>query len=505
MPKTEQKQFPLGALAHEYTGKEILYHSVRPVSFLVAAEPLPKSVDLTSKQSPVILQNWGSCVAAAEKSDDEAMQIEKTGSYKEKSIKALYALCKSLDGIFTQSGTYPYMGKKVRMGLGTVDLEVYPDTAEASEDEYKKYPPDIVIDNAHDQIPGVVFLVTDDDKKHFLNKERQFTCTLPVYSNYLNPDSDGVVRIPAGEANTAPKWGLHRVLCVGFDDEKGLWKYKGSWGKSYAKDGYFWTEYSYTQYDAIGSVDWVDGAVTVGAPVNLAWPTDDHTITQHFGDNPAYYKQYGLPGHNGLDIRARNGDNIYAVDDGQVIWADLLGGYGKCVKIQHSWGMSLYAHNKEFKVTVGQQVSRKQLLALADATGNVIAGASHCHCSIRINGVKNPAYNDWVSIEPYLEKPMPKLPDEGFAQFKGAGAQIYYHKISNWNGALELAKVFKADSKKIGKIKDFASLPDKGFVFGNDNKTVSFYFRISSPEQKQLIVLLTGLDPNGTVYQFENL
>ncbi len=34
-----------------------------------------------------------------------------------------------------------------------------------------------------------------------------------------------------------------------------------------------------------------------------AWPTEYRALTQYFGVNPQNYSQFGLPGHDGLDIQ----------------------------------------------------------------------------------------------------------------------------------------------------------------------------------------------------------
>jgi hypothetical protein len=37
------------------------------------------------------------------------------------------------------------------------------------------------------------------------------------------------------------------------------------------------------------------------------WLTEHHHIGQHFGANPLNYAQFGLPGHEGVDIEAPPG------------------------------------------------------------------------------------------------------------------------------------------------------------------------------------------------------
>ena len=50
----------------------------------------------------------------------------------------------------------------------------------------------------------------------------------------------------------------------------------------------------------------------------LVWPTDFRVYTQKFGQRPEFYGKFGLPGHEGVDIRAPNGANVYACAEGVV-------------------------------------------------------------------------------------------------------------------------------------------------------------------------------------------
>ena len=86
----------------------------------------------------------------------------------------------------------------------------------------------------------------------------------------------------------------------------------------------------------------------------LSWPTDFETITQGFGQRPEVYQKYGLPGHEGLDIRAIFGSPIYAINEGTVYRvtnktaAGNPGNYGWHVRIIHHWNIrAIYAHLAE--------------------------------------------------------------------------------------------------------------------------------------------------------------
>lgn len=89
--------------------------------------------------------------------------------------------------------------------------------------------------------------------------------------------------------------------------------------------------------------------------------------------------------HNGVDFAKPSGSNIYAVADGRVVYAGVLGGYGNTVIIAHSSTIStLYAHASKILVSVGQSVKAGQTIALVGATGT--ATGPHLHFEVRKNG-----------------------------------------------------------------------------------------------------------------------
>lgn len=89
--------------------------------------------------------------------------------------------------------------------------------------------------------------------------------------------------------------------------------------------------------------------------------------------------------HNGLDMNAAQGDPIRAAKAGRVILADVKGGYGNTVMIDHGGGMvTLYAHQSKLGVSVGQKVSAGAVIGYVGSTGQ--STAPHLHFEVRING-----------------------------------------------------------------------------------------------------------------------
>jgi len=116
-----------------------------------------------------------------------------------------------------------------------------------------------------------------------------------------------------------------------------------------------------------------------------AWPTEFRTINQYFGANPQNYSQFGLPGHEGLDIQAPDGTKVFCVAPGRVssVRTDPNGhNYGIHVRVDHEDKyQTTYAHLKQAFVQAGQTVAAGAVLGLANNTGNSFG--SHLHLTLK--------------------------------------------------------------------------------------------------------------------------
>lgn len=120
----------------------------------------------------------------------------------------------------------------------------------------------------------------------------------------------------------------------------------------------------------------------------LQWPVSTGgVITSYFGP------RWGTM-HNGLDIGCPTGTPIVACEAGVVIGAAYSSSMGNYVLIDHGNNTTtVYMHNSSLAVSVGQTVSRAQVIAYAGSTGN--STGPHCHLGLRING-------SYVDPLPYL-------------------------------------------------------------------------------------------------------
>jgi murein DD-endopeptidase MepM/ murein hydrolase activator NlpD len=124
-----------------------------------------------------------------------------------------------------------------------------------------------------------------------------------------------------------------------------------------------------------------DFADALGA---FLWPTEG-AVSSPFGRRRSGW-------HRGIDIRAPRREPVLAAAAGVVVVAGVEPRYGRVLKIEHEHGFTtVYAHNDENLVTVGDWVTPGQRIASVGRTGR--ATNYHVHFEIRRDGrVYNPLY-----------------------------------------------------------------------------------------------------------------
>lgn len=107
-------------------------------------------------------------------------------------------------------------------------------------------------------------------------------------------------------------------------------------------------------------------------------------VTDTFGQriNPVTFEEGA---HNGVDFADSYGSNVYASKSGTVVYSGWISGYGNTIIIDHGSSVqTLYAHNSELLVSVGQVVAQGEVISLVGSTG--MSTGPHIHFEIRING-----------------------------------------------------------------------------------------------------------------------
>lgn len=113
----------------------------------------------------------------------------------------------------------------------------------------------------------------------------------------------------------------------------------------------------------------------------LAWPLLEGRVRAAFG-SPRVGS--GLV-WDGVLLAAREGEEVRAVYNGRVVYADWLTGFGMLLVIDHGDGyMTLYGHNEALLKEVGEWVSANEVVALSGNSGG--RGDAMLYFAIRRNG-----------------------------------------------------------------------------------------------------------------------
>jgi len=101
------------------------------------------------------------------------------------------------------------------------------------------------------------------------------------------------------------------------------------------------------------------------------------------------YRRHPITGlrsfHYGIDITNNRGTPVQASGSGVVVFSGWRGTYGKVIIISHGYGYeTVYAHNNQLYVSVGDTVEKGDVISAVGNTGN--STGPHLHFEIRLNG-----------------------------------------------------------------------------------------------------------------------
>ncbi|GHU23247.1 peptidase M23 [Spirochaetia bacterium] len=117
---------------------------------------------------------------------------------------------------------------------------------------------------------------------------------------------------------------------------------------------------------------------------DFSFPLKQYRLTSPFG--PRVNPVTGVFGaHNGLDLAAPTGTDVFATRKGEVIETGTSAVFGDYIRIQHSdnW-TSLYGHLSKIETTKGEQVKAGELIGRVGSTGQ--STGPHLHFELRQNG-----------------------------------------------------------------------------------------------------------------------
>lgn len=125
--------------------------------------------------------------------------------------------------------------------------------------------------------------------------------------------------------------------------------------------------YDLTQYDKE-----IQGAPITNGSYKV--PLNNYTISSPYGNRGGEF-------HRGLDMAASQGEPIHATRAGKVLTAEFDYSWGNYVVVQHEDGTTaLYAHQQQYLVKAGDNVSQGQVIGHVGSTGN--STGSHLHLEL---------------------------------------------------------------------------------------------------------------------------
>lgn len=115
------------------------------------------------------------------------------------------------------------------------------------------------------------------------------------------------------------------------------------------------------------------------------WPCpSSKRITSYFGS-----REQPVAGastnHKGIDIGASYGSDILAAAEGTVVTSTYSSSAGNYIMLSHGGGLyTVYMHSSKLLVSIGQKVTRGQVIAKVGSTG--FSTGNHLHFGVRKNG-----------------------------------------------------------------------------------------------------------------------
>jgi C1A family cysteine protease len=205
---------------------------------------LPPVVDLEPKCPPIYdQQDLGACTSMAAGALSQ-FQAKKTGhKWYMPSRLAIYYWTREMEGSVnddTGATLHDTMQVLVRKGVPHEDLWWY------NIEKFAVKPSQKVVTDAGNFRVAKQLAVNQNlhDLRSCIAEGDPFIFGFSVYESFLSNEvaRTGVTPMPhTGEEVL----GGHAVMAVGYDDRKGMFKVRNSWGKEWGQNGYFWMPYDY--------------------------------------------------------------------------------------------------------------------------------------------------------------------------------------------------------------------------------------------------------------------
>ena len=191
-------------------------------------------------------------------------------------------------------------------------------------------------------------------------------------------------------------------------------------------------------------------------------------ITQQFGVSEEYYKQFGLKGHEGLDIIPTGTVwDVYCLEDGVVVRdiddTNLGKNYGKNVTVWHPniGKATQYCHLASNDVSMGQRLTKGEKIGVMGATGNTTGPHLHLNLfEVDTNGVRlnrDNGYFGGINPLPFLEEVTEQSNQEELDKVRKA-------RDDHWNDLVAIYDVLQTPQNQelaIAELKKLVTFEDK--------------------------------------------
>lgn len=154
--------------------------------------------------------------------------------------------------------------------------------------------------------------------------------------------------------------------------------------------------------------------------VKLKQPlTGKWRISQRFGENPAFYRQFGLAGHEGADYACPVGTPVLACHAGRCDprWGPTYGNY---VRVYGDGMMTLYAHLLRTAIDANQEVAAGEALGLSGNSGRTTG--PHLHLGLKVDGLDNARFKGWIDPGLWLEQ----------EEDMGQKTSVHIERVQDW-------------------------------------------------------------------------
>jgi len=224
--------------------------------------PLPPAVDLRPSDSPIEDQGkLGSCTAHALSGAIQFLELkDKDPNYETVSRLFIYYNERALEhSTNSDSGASLRDGIKCLMSQGVCNEILWP------YDESKVFtkPPSNAYSDAVNHKLTNYYRISSFHNQNDLNSMKNclasglpFVFGFSVYSSFetTQVEQTGIVPMPKSHEQLL---GGHAVCCVGYDDSKGVFIVRNSWGTGWGMKGYFTLPYQYLASTKLSTDFWV--------------------------------------------------------------------------------------------------------------------------------------------------------------------------------------------------------------------------------------------------------